>query len=563
MLLYTAVSAMAQLETRGTTPALLYPQAMATGDFNNDGKQDLAVASVYNDNGITLLLGNGNGTFRVGSEFAVGVGTNSVTVADFNGDGNLDLATVQYLGNVVSVLFGNGDGTFEAPVDYLTAAAPTFVAAGDFNGDGFPDLILLEDSPSGHYLSVFLNNGDGTFGARLDTPTATPYVLGLGDFNRDGKLDAAVGGDNGLQIFLGNGDGTFTPGAIYSGVITYGSMPLPAADLRGIGILDLISPGDGNDSVEVFLGNGDGTFQPEKRYFAVWPVCTAVGDFNGDGKLDIVACDNEPSRVSGVSVLLGNGDGTFQKANFYPAGAQAVAAVVADFNGDKKPDVAIADNLYSYVTTMLNTGVVSFSPTTPITPPVTLLGATSPPRSAKLTNNGASNLNISSVKSSGPPFHVTTTCKGSIAPGGSCAITATFTAQTEGVTTGTVSINDSASSRPQVVELSGTGTGVKLVPASLTFPAQKVGTQSAPQTVQLTNIGSAPLNFSRTLYVSGNNPYDYSESDNCGTQIAAGASCTISVTFKPRKTGTRTANVTITDDGGGSPQILPLTGTGS
>lgn len=554
----------AQLETRSTSPSAAYPTSIAIGDFNHDGKLDLAVAAQgTNSDQLTILLGNGNGTFRVGGNYAVGGGDlYSVATADFNHDGILDLVVVQYLNDTVSVLFGNGDGSFQPSVDYTTAMAPIFVTAGDFNGDGVPDLILLEDYTFGHYLSVFLNNGDGTFGPRQDTPTATPYVLSVGDFNRDGKLDAVVGGSNGLQVFLGNGDGTFTPGAIYSNVLSFGSMAV--ADLRGVGILDLVIPGDANDSVEVFLGNGDGTFQPEKDYHAVWPVATAVGDFNGDGKVDIVVSNDDPAQnLSGISVLLGNGDGTFQAAKFYPAGDESVAVAVADFNGDKKPDVAIADHLYAYITTMLNTGVVSFSPTTPISPPVTLLGATSPPRSTTLTNNGTANLTISSLKSSGPPFHMKTTCQGSIAPGGSCTITATFTAQVEGVTTGTVTINDSASSKPQVVELVGTGTGVKLAPSSLSFPAQTVGTQSQPQTIQLTNIGSGTLDFTRTIYVGGKNFDDFLESDNCGTQISAGASCTISITFKPRKTGTRTADVTINDDGGGSPQTVPLSGTGS
>ena len=340
-------------------------------------------------------------------------------------------------------------------------------------------------------------------------------------------------------------------------------MPIPTADFRGIGILDIVIPGDADDSIEVFLGNGDGTFQPEKDYHALWADSAAVGDFNGDGKLDIVAGDQSPTiGLNGVTVLLGNGDGTFQKGSFYPAGGEAVAVVAADFNGDKKVDVAIADHLYSYVTTLLNTGTVTFSPTTPLTFPPNLLGTTTAPLSATLTNNGKSALSISSVKSSGTPFKVKSTCVGSVAVGASCKITAIFTAQVEGVTNVTVSIQDSASSKPQVVELVGTGSVVKLTPTSLTFATQKVGTQSAPQMVQLTNIGSVPLNFSRTLYIGGTDYNDYTESDNCHTQIAAGASCTITVTFKPRKTGARPANVTITDDGGGSPQLVPLNGTG-
>ena len=147
----------------------------------------------------------------------------------------------------------------------------------------------------------------------------------------------------------------------------------------------------------------------------------------------------------GLSVLNGNGDGTFQRGVFYPAGIEGEFVAVGDFNNDHKLDLVNADFVDDVLVTLLNTGTVTFSPTTPITFPANLLGTTTAPLSATLTNNGKSSLTISSVKSSGPPFKVQTTCKGSIAPGASCKITAIFTARVEGVTTGTVSVQDSAS----------------------------------------------------------------------------------------------------------------------
>ena len=132
----------------------------------------------------------------------------------------------------------------------------------------------------------------------------------------------------------------------------------------------------------------------------------------------------------------------------------------------------------------------------------------------------------------------------------------------EGSVSGTVTFKNSASSKPQVVELVGTGTVVELSPPKLTFPPQKVGTKSAPQSIQLTNTGSMTLNITHFIFINGRNYNDFSESDNCGAQVGPGASCAIRITFSPHKTGVRSAFVQIEDDGGGSPQEPTLTGAG-
>jgi hypothetical protein len=150
-----------------------------------------------------------------------------------------------------------------------------------------------------------------------------------------------------------------------------------------------------------------------------------------------------------------------------------------------------------------------------------------------------------------------------VAPGAKCAIKITFKPPTTANFAGILTISDSASSKPQVIEVSGAGTVVSLSPAKLTFPAQKVGTTSAPQQVQVTNTGSTALTFTTSLYISGNNFRDFAQTNNCGSQIATGASCTVTVTFTPKKTGNRFAYVGINDTGGGSPQTVPLSGTGT
>ena len=561
-----ALAASAQFETRGSSPIQLEPFSVAVGDFNHDGKLDLALAA-FSTGQVAVLLGNGNGTFQAPVYYTVGFEPRSVAVADFNHDGNLDLSVTGFgsTTGIISILLGNGDGTFQPASDLTLNDYPTFVAVGDFNGDHIPDLVT-SDPP---YVSVLLGNGDGTFQPPINNKLfapLTPDAIGLGDFNGDGKLDLAVagqfGGSSKVDILLGNGDGTFQLGASYS--IGASPQSVAVADFRGIGKLDLAIGGSG-PAVGVLLGNGDGTFQPQVFYpsgtgtsGSDWVV---VGDFNLDGKLDLATTEIGIS-TSEVAVLLGKGDGTFLSVTSYPAGRSDFFLAVGDFNGDLKPDFVVSDSNGSAIV-LLNTGVVSFSPTTPVQFPAQLVGGTSAVQTVTLTNTGTTALTISSIAIKGQ-FNLSssTTCAGSVAPGGNCAIDVTFQPLTQGLKSGLVSISDSASTKPQVIELMGAGTVVSLSPTQLTFPPQKVGTKSAAQLVTLTNTGSTALNIS-SIKITGQNRGDFSGFNNCGSSIGAGKSCTIKASFKPTKTGSRSAVVSITDTGGGSPQTVSLTGTGT
>jgi hypothetical protein len=222
----------------------------------------------------------------------------------------------------------------------------------------------------------------------------------------------------------------------------------------------------------------------------------------------------------------------------------------------------VVDNRNSRVNVLLNTGEVTFSPTTPLNFPDQLVGAASTPQTVTLTNAGTNTLTISSITASSPAFHMTSTCGSSVAPGAHCKITTAFQPQGKGGYTGTISIRDSASSKPQVIELAGVGTEVSVSPSTLNFGSQKRGTKSNPQTVTVTNHGSVALNIS-SIKINNNASGNYSETNDCGSQLAAGASCTVNVIFGPFYTGKIDSQLAITDDGGASPQIVPLTGTGT
>jgi len=560
--------ALAQFETRATfnlKPNV--PNSVVVGDFNRDGNLDLAVVNFLPTGSVAILLGNGDGTFQAGPTYAIAVQPLYAAAASFRQNGILDLVVGDSLSDDVYVMLGNGDGTFQPAVAYPTNGEPFVVSTGDFTGDGKLDIIALtEPAADCDCIEVLPGNGDGTFGAAIITPV--PYgidgfTLAIGDFNGDNELDVAVtgqfGGANQVDILLGNGDGTFRADGFYD--VSLSPNSIVAADLTGSNKLDLavgVDPG-----VQILLGNGDGTFQAPVLYSTNFPTSIVAKDLNGDGKLDLaVSNPHIVSDPSGITVFMGNGDGTFQPGVLYPAGDSLSYVAVGDFNNDGKPDLVAADLVGETDITLLNTGAAIFSPTTPLGVSRQLIGTTSAPMSAPLTNSGTTAMTILSVTCSGQPFRMTeTTCRGSLAPGAQCSITADFRAERKGYSSGTITLKDSSSSKPQVVELVGTGTVVKLSPPDLTFPPQKVGTTSAAQTVQLTNTSSATLNLA-SIQIEDNNTNYFSQSNNCGSQIGPGAGCAIMITFSPGKIGVSIAHVKITDDGGASPQIVPLTGTG-
>jgi hypothetical protein len=264
------------------------PLAVSTADLNGDGKLDLVLANA-SDNTLSVLLGNGDGTFQTQMTYAVGANPNALAIADFNGDGRLDLAVTNTNSNTVSVLLGNGDGTFRQQVQYATGMGPYGIAAADVNGDDKLDLLVTNSSDN--TISVLLGKGDGTFRAAVNYAAGEdPLSVTVGDFNRDGKLDLGVANfvynnydRNFVTVLLGNGDGTFSTPTSYTsdcgGFVT-------AADFNGDGTLDLAEAGSGG--LCLFRGNGDGTFQGYKLYF-VPTTATWIGaaDFNADGKLDV------------------------------------------------------------------------------------------------------------------------------------------------------------------------------------------------------------------------------------------------------------------------------------
>ena len=551
------------------------PESMAMGDFNGDGKTDLAVVN-YTDGTVSVLLGNGDGTFKPQVTYASGLTPVAVVVGDFNHDGNLDLAVAnsgcpplggECSGGSVAIFPGNGDGTFGSPITFTTSFVASSMASGDFNGDGKLDLAIGADYGGGE-LVIYLGNGDGTFVAGATYPlgsalTQPPSSIVAADFNGDGKIDLAVANaalSTSISILLGNGDGTFQSPVQY----TTGSWPysIAVADFNGDGKLDLVVANNEptSDSVSILLGNGDGTFRTHVDYSTgVAPESVSIGDFNGDGKLDVATADNGSNTVS---ILFGNGDGTFQANQDFVVGLYPTSIVAHDFNGDGVLDLAVTNWGSNTVTVMLQTPAVVKLSSASLTFGNQALGTPSAAKSVTLQNTGLGTLYISGITVGGPnsgDFVQTNKCGTSVAGGGSCTISVTYTPTVPGAESATLSVNDNVFPGPQTVTLAGTGTGsaVSLSPTSLTFPAQMSGTSSAAQSVKLTNTGNAGLTISG-ITASG----DFSQTNTCGTSVAAGANCSISVTLKPTAAGTMTGSIGISDNADDSPQSIAVSGTG-
>jgi hypothetical protein len=348
------------------------PTTVTNADFNSDGKRDLAAQNFGADD-VSVLLGKGDGIFQDKTNFTVGDGPTAVISADLNSDGIADLAVSNQNSNNVSVLLGNGDGTFRGKPDLPAGTSPSSVASADFDGDGDADLAV--SNSASNTVSVLLGNGDGTFGA------AQPYSVSVGginpnqiitdDFNGDGDVDLATAhvGHNteianfhgGVTVLLGNGDGTFQNASKVARIFL--NYSVASADLDADGDKDLVATSYGMTGgccifggVSVALGNGDGTFGAS-RFIRVGtghtgPSAVTSADFSRDGRRDLVISN---SATDNVSVMQGNGDGTFGAAQNFAAGDLPAFVISPDLNADSFADLAVANQESDNVSVLLNT----------------------------------------------------------------------------------------------------------------------------------------------------------------------------------------------------------------
>ncbi len=313
-----------------------HAQDVASADFNDDGTPDLAISVGPGNNKLIVVQVNPDGSMGSATIFTVGASPGGLVAADFNGDGFPDLATANNGSSTVSVLINRGDGTFFPVRTFAAGPSPNDIGAADFNGDGRLDIVVTNNLPNSS-LSFLRGTGTGRFRAPVSFDAGFyPTVLTIGDYDSDGNNDVAVVGCpfecDDVRVLQGNGNGSFGSPDVY--LVGDGPGDVETADVNGDGIIDLVVEASG---VSVLLGNGDGTFS---AHYISNPGLSGVevADFNRDGALDLAVTWHQAP----LKIMLGNGDGTFQAPLSYTTGVNSAAAVVADFNGDDWPDIAMS-----------------------------------------------------------------------------------------------------------------------------------------------------------------------------------------------------------------------------
>lgn len=433
------------------------PRGAATGDFNEDGRVDLAV-SVGGENRVQVMLGTHDGSLRsLPGNNPTGSSPYPPAAADLDGDGHLDLAVPNRISHTASILIGDGSGGFTTlPGAPGTGTNPTSIVAADFTGDRTNDLAVANSNSTN--VTILIGAGDGTFAAAPNLSTSgSPSSIVAADFNQDDDIDLAVGrfSGGGVSVFLGNGDGTFTSSASPAGT---GSdvYALTTADFNDDGRADLATANWTSHLTRVLLGDGTGQFAAPTSYPTISvPRSVTSADFDENGDLDLAVVGD-----GGVTVLVGNGDGTFGgSVPSMSAGSGPNNVVGVDLAGNGFPDVFVTNLGSGNVSLLRNSPSLTAAPAG-LDFPETPMGTVSQPQVVTLGNEGSAPLQVSGFRftgaNAGDFFVGSDDCRGEIEGGGTCEVRIRFSPSAIGARTASLEIagNTSAS-----VSVTVTGTG--------------------------------------------------------------------------------------------------------
>ena len=440
------------------------PNDLAAGDFNGDGKTDLAVA---NDNPyVSIFRGKGDGSFEAPTNALVGGGS-AIAVGDLNKDGKLDLvfagsnSTSTPYGDV-KVLLGNGDGTFQAPVSYPSGGECTGrLAVADLNGDGSSDVAVVNRTcyTGAGNVAILLGKGDGTLQPAVTYPAGmAPTSVAIADFRGSGKLDLAVTNTNAgtVSILFGNGNGTFQAPSTYSAGT--GPVDLVVGNFNGDGKPDIAVTNQQGTPFSVLLNKGDGTFLPSTSYGSgAGSNSIASGDFDLDGTLDLALTGGGGNAM----IWLGKGDGTFAAGGTYWTGSGSRRLLVTDLNADQHPDLAVTNGFSWDIGILLGATRSAEAQPAGVTFPDQVAKTMGPVRTVTVSNHGTADLHLATADVKGPNARdfarVSDTCSGAAIPaGGNCTVSLRFVPTAVGSRTASLQITDDAAASPQLLPLSGT-----------------------------------------------------------------------------------------------------------
>ncbi|HEX8144959.1 MAG TPA: FG-GAP-like repeat-containing protein, partial [Pyrinomonadaceae bacterium] len=351
-----------------TVPVPLPALSITSGDFNNDGKVDVAVAVTFASpaHGVAVMLGDGTGDFSPGSEILTGYRPESVVMGDFNKDGKADLAVAASASGSIAVMLGDGAGGFTQPKYFAAHTGTHVLLVGDFNKDGVPDIVATH--PYSDVISVLIGDGNGSFAAAMTELSGGPRIVAA-DLNGDGNADLAMpvsspSGASAVEILTNSGNGKFNAPVYYS--VSPNAKSLAVADFNSDGRVDLaIGYANSNELVSILYADNAGGFSGGPFSFYAQGILgeIAAGDFNKDGKPDLAFLSSNNS--GSVAILLNNGSGGFDiKPAFFAAGVNPNFLATGDFNHDGNPDLAVTNNVpndFGRMTILLGNGSGSFA----------------------------------------------------------------------------------------------------------------------------------------------------------------------------------------------------------
>ncbi|MBK9488286.1 MAG: choice-of-anchor D domain-containing protein [Haliscomenobacter sp.] len=600
-------STCSQFASTGSSPVPVgdYPLAIAIGDFNNDGLQDIATANSNNFNhSVSIRMGDGTGSFTGNTTIPVGEDPYSVAIGDFNGDGKQDFATANYTSNSVSIRLGDGSGGFSGSTEIPVgggAYGAYAVAIGDFNGDGKQDIAAANGTDG--TVSILIGDGSGGFSVTATLSVgSSPSFVAIGDFNADSYQDLAVVNiiSNSVSILLGNGIGSFTASPhVPIGGLPVGSSPYSVAigDFNGDNLQDLAVANIQDKSISIRLGDGLGGFSGSLNIPALaFPYIVAIADFNSDNKQDI-AFSNSGGFDHTISIRFGDGSGSFSGNTNVPIGNNLITFAVGDLNNDGKLDLVAANYNVGTVSSRLgeaneinvqgNSTTITAGDATPNLADDTDFGAITAGsnlvRTFTIQNTANASLSIDAITMSGPNAALFTasavTPVSPIPAGNSATFSVTFKPLTAGTKLATVTIaNDDCDEASYDFAIQGEGvgncvnptftlcpsaqtvttpTGFCAVAVSYTATATGTSTPTFSYLFSGATTGSGSGTGSGSSFNIGITNVVITATDNCGSNT-----CLFTITVKSPEIDVQGNSISIVK-GDFSPDLADLTDFGS